>query len=106
MVSPTGDLARVVPPPIPGEAAHAVVRTRIPGPRSEALRARHERHQDARSIHVYQDARGSLGNYLADVDGNVLLDVYGHIGALAVGYNHPDMVAAFKSGRYDWALGY
>jgi 4-aminobutyrate aminotransferase/(S)-3-amino-2-methylpropionate transaminase len=40
------------------------------------------------------------------VDGNVLLDVYGHIGALAVGYNHPDLVAAFKSGRYDWALGF
>jgi 4-aminobutyrate aminotransferase/(S)-3-amino-2-methylpropionate transaminase len=32
-------------------------------------------HQDARTVHFYQDARRSLGNYVVDVDGNVLLDV-------------------------------
>jgi 4-aminobutyrate aminotransferase/(S)-3-amino-2-methylpropionate transaminase len=91
---------------IPGEPEHASMKTSIPGPRTEELRARHGRHQDARTIHVYQDAQKSLGNYLVDVDGNVMLDVYGHIAALPVGYNHPDLLAAMRSGRFDWAAGY
>jgi 4-aminobutyrate aminotransferase/(S)-3-amino-2-methylpropionate transaminase len=93
-------------PPIPGEPERASVRTPIPGPRSEALRARHGSRQDARTVHFYQDARRSLGNYAADVDGNVLLDVYGHIACIAIGYNHPDLLEALRSGQLDWALGY
>ena len=95
-----------IAPSIPGEPERALVRTPIPGPASEALRARHGRYQDARTIHVYQDARRSLGNYLVDVDGNVLLDVYGHIACVPIGYNHPDLLAAWRSGRFDWAAGY
>src|ERR1700754_2773678 len=91
---------------IPGEPERASVRTPIPGPASEALRERQARHQDARSIHFYQDAKKSLGNYVVDVDGNVLLDVYGHIACLSIGYNHPDLLGAAKAGRFDWALGY
>jgi 4-aminobutyrate aminotransferase / (S)-3-amino-2-methylpropionate transaminase len=91
---------------VPGEPERIQVKTEIPGPASEALRARHGRYQDARTIHVYQDARRSLGNYLVDVDGNVLLDVYGHIAALPLGYNHPDLLAAFRGGRFDWTAGY
>jgi 4-aminobutyrate aminotransferase/(S)-3-amino-2-methylpropionate transaminase len=93
-------------PPIPGEPERSSVLTHVPGPRSEALRARHNRFQDARTVHLYQDARRSLGNYLADVDGNVLLDLYGHIAALPIGYNHPELLAAWRSGRMDWAAGY
>ena len=89
-----------------GEPQHVAMLTRIPGPRTEELRARHGRHQDARTVHVYQDARQSLGNYLVDVDGNVMLDVYGHIAALPVGYNHPALLAALRAGRFDWAAGY
>ncbi len=95
-----------VPPPIAGEPERADVVTKVPGPRSEALRARHARHQEARTVHVYQDAQKSLGNYLVDVDGNVLLDVYGHIASVPVGYNHPDLLAAWKGGRFDWTAGY
>jgi 4-aminobutyrate aminotransferase/(S)-3-amino-2-methylpropionate transaminase len=91
---------------IPGEPTSASMKTAIPGPRTEELRVRHGRHQDARTVHVYQDAQKSLGNYLVDVDDNVMLDVYGHIAALPVGYNHPDLLAAWKSGRFDWAAGF
>ena len=59
-----------ISPSIPGEPERASMRTAVPGPASEALRARHGRFQDARPIHVYQDAKKSLGNYLVDVDGN------------------------------------
>jgi len=67
------DLPATPAPALPAEPAHAAVLTPIPGPRSDALRARHMRFQDARPIHLYQDAKRSFGNYLVDVDGNVLL---------------------------------
>ena len=95
-----------LPPLIPGEPPRAEVKTLIPGPTTEELRARHGRHQDARTILVYQNATKSLGNYLVDVDDNVLLDVYGHIASIPVGYNHPALLAAWKSGRFDWAAGF
>ncbi len=93
-------------PEIPGEALFAQLVTTVPGPRSEALRQRHGQWQDARTVHFYQDAKKSLGNYIVDVDGNTLLDVYGHIAAVALGYNHPDMVHAWKAGRFDWCGGW
>ncbi len=99
-------MSRFAPPAIPGEPERASVRTAVPGPASEALRARHNQFQDARTVHLYQDAKRSLGNYLVDVDGNVLLDLYGHIAALPLGYNHPDLLSAFRNGRFDWAAGY
>lgn len=93
-------------PPIAGEPERARVHTPIPGPRTEELRARHGRHQDARTIHVYQDAYRSLGNYLVDVDGNVLLDLYGHIACVPIGYNHPELLRAWREGRFDWCAGF
>jgi 4-aminobutyrate aminotransferase/(S)-3-amino-2-methylpropionate transaminase len=97
----------VSPPLIPGEPERArIVTASVPGPASEALRVRHGRHQDARSMHLYQDAKRSLGNYLVDADGNTLLDLYGHIAALPLGYNHPALLDAWRSGRFDWCAGY
>jgi 4-aminobutyrate aminotransferase/(S)-3-amino-2-methylpropionate transaminase len=86
----------------PDEPAHAHVVTAIPGPRTEELRARHEKHQDARTIHYYQDGKKSRGNYAVDVDGNTLLDVYGHIACVPIGYNHPALLEAFRSERFAW----
>lgn len=100
------DLPATPAPPIPGEPTRAAMSTDLPGPHSLALRERHGRMQDARSVHFYQDAKRSLGNYLVDVDGNVLLDLYGHIACVPVGYNHPDLLAAWRSGRFDWAAGF
>ncbi len=88
------------------EPPAARVLTAIPGPRSAALRARHGAIQDARTVHFYQDAQRSAGNYIVDVDGNTLLDVYGHIAALPLGYNHPDLLHAWKAGRFDWCAGW
>ncbi len=90
----------------PGEPARATMLTRVPGPRTEELRARHHKHQDARTVHYYQDARRSLGNYAVDVDGNTLLDVYGHIACVPLGYNHPALLEAFRSDRFAWLAGW
>lgn len=93
-------------PLFPGEPAGISVHTAIPGPKSDALRARHGRVQDARTVHFYQDATKSRGNYIVDVDGNTLLDLYGHIACVPLGYNHPALLEAWRSGRFDWAAGY
>jgi 4-aminobutyrate aminotransferase/(S)-3-amino-2-methylpropionate transaminase len=90
----------------PGEPARASMVTRVPGPRTEELRARHHKYQDARTVHYYQDARRSLGNYAVDVDGNTLLDVYGHIACVPVGYNHPALLEAFRSEKFAWLAGW
>ncbi len=90
----------------PGEPTTASLLTAVPGPRTAELRARHARHQDPRTVFVYQDAEKSVGNYLVDVDGNTFLDIYTHIATIPVGYNHPALLEAWKSGRFDWCAGY
>jgi 4-aminobutyrate aminotransferase/(S)-3-amino-2-methylpropionate transaminase len=55
---------------------------------------------------MYLDAARSLGNYAVDVDGNTILDLYGHIAALPLGYNHPELRAAWRDGRLDWCAGF
>lgn len=91
---------------IPGEPERASLVTEVPGPRTQELRARHAQHQDPRTVFVYQDATRSLGNYLVDVDGNTLLDIYTHIACVPLGYNHPALLDAWRQGRFDWAAGY
>lgn len=41
--------------------------------------------QDVRTGHFFADYGKSLGNYVVDADGNVLLDVFSQIASLAVG---------------------
>jgi 4-aminobutyrate aminotransferase/(S)-3-amino-2-methylpropionate transaminase len=51
------------------------VKTEIPGPKSKAAIAELNEVFDTRSLNMLTDYSKSTGNYIADPDGNVLLDV-------------------------------
>lgn len=58
------------------EPAGPTVKTAIPGPESQKVIKDLDKVFDTRSLNMLADYTKSFGNYLADPDGNVLLDVY------------------------------
>lgn len=57
------------------EPSGPIVKTQIPGPQSSKAIERLTKVFDTRSLNMIADYRASKGNYIADPDGNVLLDV-------------------------------
>ncbi|KAF7593776.1 4-aminobutyrate transaminase [Aspergillus hancockii] len=71
--------------------------TAIPGPKNKAATAELDKVFDVRSLNMLTDYSKSIGNYIADLDGNVLLDVYAQIASIPVGYNNPHLTEVAKS---------
>jgi 4-aminobutyrate aminotransferase / (S)-3-amino-2-methylpropionate transaminase len=67
--------SRVMSSLFPGEPEGPVVKTEIPGPNAKAAIAELNEVFDTRSLNMLTDYQKSVGNYIADPDGNVLLDV-------------------------------
>jgi 4-aminobutyrate aminotransferase / (S)-3-amino-2-methylpropionate transaminase len=63
-------------PFFPDEPTGPIVKTQIPGPKSKEIIKDLDKVFDTRSLNMVANYQKSLGNYIADPDGNVLLDVY------------------------------
>lgn len=82
----------------PNEPEQPVVKvTQIPGPESKKAIESLGKVFDSRPVYFVADYEKSNGNYIADVDGNVYLDLYAQIASIALGYNNPALIEAAKS---------
>lgn len=84
-------------PFFPDEPTGPIVRTAIPGPESKKAIERLDKVFDTRSLNMMANYQNSFGNYIADLDGNVLLDVYAQIASIPVGYSNPALLLAATS---------
>ncbi|EGG16939.1 4-aminobutyrate transaminase [Cavenderia fasciculata] len=91
-------------PEFPGEYREPKVKTVIPGPQSLDLYKKLNAVQDPRATHFFADYSNSRGNYIADVDGNILLDLYCQIASIPIGYNNPELIKAAKSDKWISAI--
>ncbi|KAF7880879.1 uncharacterized protein EAF02_006770 [Botrytis sinoallii] len=86
-----------VKPFFTGEPERPHVKTAIPGPESQKAIAELDKVFDTRSLNMLANYQKSLGNYISDPDGNVLLDVYAQIASIPVGYSNPHLLEAAQS---------
>ncbi|TGO11306.1 hypothetical protein BTUL_0113g00360 [Botrytis tulipae] len=86
-----------VKPFFTGEPERPHVKTAIPGPESQKAIAELDKVFDTRSLNMLANYQKSLGNYISDPDGNVLLDVYAQIASIPVGYSNPHLLKAAQS---------
>ncbi|KAF1827527.1 4-aminobutyrate aminotransferase [Dissoconium aciculare CBS 342.82] len=84
-------------PFFPEEPEAPILKTEIPGPQSKEAIAHLDKVFDTRSLNMMANYHNSVGNYIADLDGNVLLDVYAQIASIPVGYSNPSLLAAATS---------
>lgn len=68
----------------------------IPGPVGTKLNKELGEIFDNRASYFITDYYNSVGNYIADADGNKLLDIYAQIASIALGYNNPKLIEMAK----------
>ncbi|KAK0147115.1 4-aminobutyrate aminotransferase, mitochondrial [Merluccius polli] len=61
-----------------------LMKTQVPGPRSQELTKQMGQIQNASAINFFCNYEESRGNYLVDVDGNRMLDVYTQISSIPI----------------------
>ncbi|OCT64017.1 hypothetical protein XELAEV_18045117mg, partial [Xenopus laevis] len=73
-----------------------LMKTEVPGPRSKELIKQLSKIQNSEAVHFFCNYEESRGNYLVDVDGNRMLDLYSQISSIPIGYNHPALIKVLQ----------
>ncbi|XP_023677453.1 4-aminobutyrate aminotransferase, mitochondrial [Paramormyrops kingsleyae] len=73
------------------------MKSKVPGPRSKELMRQLGEIQNVGAVHFFCNYEESRGNYLVDVDGNRMLDLYTQISSIPIGYNHPALMKVMSS---------
>lgn len=85
----------------PGQPAKPSVHTEtVPGPQSQAVIKDLNQFGDFRTSTVALEYEKCKGNYVVDADGNTLLDMFGQISSIAVGYRNPDLEKRAKTDEF------
>ncbi|CAK7244467.1 MAG: 4-aminobutyrate transaminase [Sporothrix thermara] len=79
---------------VPGEPDGPSMKTSIPGPVSQQKIASLTKVFDTRNVSLLTDYSKSIGNYIVDADGNVLLDAFAQIASIPLGYANPELIKA------------
>ncbi|EKV12862.1 4-aminobutyrate transaminase [Penicillium digitatum] len=103
-LSTTASLRAAEKPYFPNEPTAPSVSGAIPGPKNQAAAIELDEVFDVRSLNMLTDYNQSVGNYIADLDGNKLLDVYAQIASIPVGYNNPHLQKVAASPEMACAL--
>jgi len=78
--------------------------TKVPGPLSSRMKSElNEMGGMGGAVNFFINVEASRGNYLVDADDNMLLDGFGHIASLPLGYNHPKLMEASQSPQWQSA---
>ena len=72
-------------PYVVGEPSGPTMKCEVPGPQSKSLLADLSKIQSMDSVHFFADYDKSLGNYIVDVDGNEMLDLFTQISSVPIG---------------------
>ena len=72
-------------PLVSGEPDGPNMVSQVPGPKSKRLHEELSKIQSMDSVHFFADYKKSIGNYIADADGNMMLDVFTQISSVPIG---------------------
>ena len=85
----------------PNDPSKVSIKSSFPGPAHLEAVQNTPYHGDFEQQHRFINFKKSKGNYFADTDGNVVLDLNAGANGQIVGYNNDDLINARQTELYD-----